>query len=87
MELRLGRIREPHKEYNGPIWAEKKEEHTMKVSYNGFTGDLLALIQVENQHIKHYDLSIYDNEKQATISFTGVKLEDVKFLGVEVTFK
>jgi len=33
-----------------------------------------------------YDLSIYDSEKKATHSFTGVKLENVKFLGVSVIF-
>jgi len=33
-----------------------------------------------------YDLSIYDSEKQVTHSFTGVKLEDVKFLGGAVAF-
>lgn len=33
-----------------------------------------------------YDISIYDSEKQVTHSFTGVKLEDMKFLGGAVSF-
>lgn len=71
----------------------KKEELTMQVSYNGFTGELVKL---EYKHRTYnartgedfasYDLSIYDSEKQVTHSFTGVKLEDVKFLGGAVSF-
>lgn len=62
----------------------------MKVSYNGFTGELVKLEQKRMgfaNEIVVYDLSIYDSEKNATISFDDVKLEDVKFLGVEVLFK
>lgn len=57
----------------------------MQVSYNGFTGELVKL----ERHTVYcyYDLSIYDSEKQVTHSFTGVNLEDVKFLGGEVSFK
>ena len=40
-----------------------------------------------SSHKWFYDLSLYDSEKQATISFTGVKLEDMKFLGGEVSFR
>lgn len=57
----------------------------MQVTYNGFTGELVNL---EKTFCKpqSYDLSIYDSEKQDTISFTGVNLEDVKFSGGAVTF-
>lgn len=68
-----------------------KEVSTMQVSYNGFTGELDKLTRSDfyprNDPCKMlYDLSIYDSEKQATYSFTGVKLEDVKFLGGAVAF-
>lgn len=33
-----------------------------------------------------YDLALYDSETQATISFTGVKMEDLQFHGGAVTF-
>lgn len=36
--------------------------------------------------ITTYDISIYESEKKVTHSFTGVKLENVKFLGGEVEF-
>lgn len=36
---------------------------------------------VNQKNIILYDLSIYESEKQVTHSFTGVKLEDVKFSG------
>ena len=82
----------------------KKEDTTMQVTYNGFTGELvkLELLQTERKmttinvisghtvyqkDIILYDLSIYDSEKQVTHSFTGVKLEDMKFLGGEVSFR
>ena len=57
----------------------------MQVTYNGFTGELVKL---EKTFCKpqFYDLSIYDSEKQVTHSFTGVKFEDMKFLGGVVTF-
>lgn len=77
----------------------------MKVSYNGFTGELVGLqresakiIIERNPFVPFgydyrnvdsdgvYELSIYDAEKKATISFTGVKLEDVKFFGGMVSF-
>lgn len=64
---------------------EKKEATTMQVIYNGFNGELVKL---EKTFCKpqFYDLSIYDSEKQVTHSFTGVKFEDMKFLGGAVTF-
>lgn len=33
-----------------------------------------------------YNLEIWDSGKECKISFTGVSLEDVKFLGAEVFF-
>lgn len=80
------------------IRTEKNEAPTMQVTYNGFTGELVKLekketgrytlspFDTEKHPVFGYDLTIYDNEKQATISFSGVKLEDVKFLGGAVTF-
>lgn len=64
---------------------KEKEATTMRVTYNGFTGELVKLEKTFCRP-QSYDLSIYDSEKQATISFTGVKLEDVKFLSGAVTF-
>lgn len=79
-----------------------KKEATMQVTYNGFTGELVKLertsanvtltvsLNLQEQKCQHnrwdYDLSIYDSEKQVTHSFTGVKLEYVKFLGGSVSF-
>lgn len=83
------------KGYDGTI--VKKEKPTMKVSYNGFTGELVKLerspvvdVTINGQHgdqkySRNYDISILCAEKQATISFTGVKLEDIKFFGGTVT--
>lgn len=76
----------------------KKEKTTMQVTYNGFTGELVKLEKKETGRYtvtpydtaKHpefgYDISIYDREKNVTHSFTGVKLEDVKFSGGAVSF-
>ena len=62
----------------------------MRKSYNGFTGELVKLeakdLRAYGICEKQYDLSIYDNEKGAAISFTGVKLADVKFHGGAVSF-
>lgn len=84
----LGRTREPHNPYDGKIFKGEKEA-TMQVTYNGFTGELVKLERIKcpplnGAHI--YDISIYDDENRCTHSFTGVKLEDVKFLGGAVTF-
>ena len=80
------------------IGTEKKEATTMQVTYNGYTGELVKLEKKETGRYmvtpydtaKHpvfgYDISIYDREKKATISFTGVKLGNVKFGGGAVTF-
>lgn len=71
----------------------------MQVIYNGFTGELVKLERKEAvitsdpfgcrgaARISVYDLSICDIEKHCTHFFTGVKLEDVKFLGGEVSFR
>lgn len=74
----------------------------MRVSYNGFTGDLVklerkvyaketstainAVYTYGAQMCYAYELSIYDSEKKATHSFERVKMEDVKFMGGEVSF-
>lgn len=65
-----------------------KETDDMQVTYNGFTGELVKLERKPQPMFERYlyDLSIYDKENQVTHSFTGVKLEDVKFLGGAVTF-
>lgn len=62
---------------------KEKEATTMQVTYNGFTGKLLKMEYVcEN----YYDITIYDAEKGAKVSFSGVKLEDVKFMVGAVAF-
>lgn len=63
----------------------------MQVTYNGFTGELAKLEKSEEAGFKGsgvfcYNLSIYSKENRATISFSAVRLEDVKFLGGAVTF-
>ena len=70
----------------------------MQVTYNGFTGELVKMekketdkytlspYDTERHPVFAYDLSIYDSEKQVTHSFTGVNLEDVKFMGGAVSF-
>lgn len=64
----------------------------MQVYYNGFTGELVKLEQCKNEffnpHAERtiYDLFVYDREKRVTHHFTGVKLDDVKFLGGAVSF-
>ena len=59
----------------------------MQVSYNGLTGELVKLQQYSCGTGRWtYELDIYDNEKKCAHLFTGVKLEDVKFLGGEVRF-
>lgn len=64
----------------------------MQVSYNGFTGELVKLEKMDTLLLQPYvqrdiyNLYIYDSEKQVTHSFTGVKLEDVKFMGWAVSF-
>ena len=72
------------------IQREEKENATMQVTYNDFTGDLVKLeredLSVFGVKDRIYNLSIYDSEKQVTHSFTGVKLEDVRFSGGTVTF-
>jgi len=59
----------------------------MQVTYNGFTGDLVKLAQYSlTNGVWTYELHIYDSEKNVTHSFSGVKLEDMKFSGGAVTF-
>ena len=86
----LGRTREPHNPYDGKIFKVEKEA-TMQVTYNGFTGELVKLEREDLRAFgvkdRIYNLSIYDSEHRVTHSFAGVKLEDVKFLSGEVSFK
>ena len=63
----------------------ESEECKMKVSYKGFTGELLKL-EWEKSYTGKYTLELWDEEKAAKISFSCVSLNDVKFLGGEVTF-
>lgn len=68
---------------------KEKEATTMQVTYNGFTGELVKLERIKCPPLNGayiYDISIYDDENRGTHSFTGVKLEDVKFSGGAVTF-
>ena len=65
--------------------VSESEDCKMKVSYKGFTGDLLKL-ELEKSYTGKYTLELLDEEKSAKISFSGVSLNDVKFLGGEVTF-
>lgn len=44
--LELG-TQAPHQNCDGPIWAKKKEEPIMQVTYNGFTGELVKLEDVK----------------------------------------
>lgn len=83
--------------------VSESEERKMKVSYKGFTGDLIKLEAEKASDgnfifcdgplpVKHagytckYTLELWDEEKEAKISFSGVSLNDVKFMGGEVTF-
>ena len=65
--------------------VSESEERKMKVSHKGFTGDLLKL-ELEKSYTGKYTMELWDEEKSAKISFSGVSLNDVKFLGGEVTF-
>lgn len=73
--------------------GEEKEGTVMQISYNGFTGELVKLENMGHEFarsgtsINFYGLSIFDSGKQVTHSFAGVKLEDIKFLNGEVSFK
>lgn len=77
-----------------------EEVPAMKVTYKGFTGELVKLEKkgegitfinctpvTPQMFDSKYDIAIYDREKDVTHSFTGVKLEDVKFQGGAVSFK
>lgn len=64
--------------------------NTLKVEYNGFTGELVKLEATYLSGDAHlnseYDLVLFDREKKCEYSFKGVKLEDIKFLGGAVSF-
>lgn len=73
----------------------------MKVSYKSVTGELLRLEKSKEmmgfalainanplsaKPTYNYDLDIFDIEKECKISFTGVKLKDIKFLNSTASF-
>lgn len=73
--------------------GKNKEENTMMVSYKGVTGKLIRLECVDmsgcfctTANSYKWELDIWDNEKGCKVSFSGVFLKDVKFLGGEVTY-
>ncbi len=72
-----------------PYDTDRKGRKTMKVTYNGFTGEL---VKYEKKDLRAFgmkysvDISIYDSDKKVTHSFTGIKPEDMKFSGGAVTF-
>lgn len=78
-----------------PEMEHKEEATTMQVTYKGFTGELVKLKRTReyenhgygNVYSPLYSISIYDRENKVTYSFNDVKKEDLKFQGVEVTFK
>lgn len=78
--------------YFGCCYNKKEEKPAMKVTYNGFTGELVKLEKYENDKAARrgggplYDLAIYDSEAKATHCFEDVKLENVKFMGGVMTF-
>ena len=70
-----------------------KEFTTMQVSYKGFTGELKKLEQTfaPNPYVPEYAtydlvIAILKEGVYARVSFTGVYLKDVKFLGGTVAF-
>lgn len=81
---------------------DEKENKTMKVSYKGFTGELVKLERKIRSGIYDsasscasssapviyycYDISIYDAEKKVTHSFEKVNKEDITFLNGKVSF-
>ncbi len=79
--------------FNGGVTMKNKEENTMKVSYKGVTGELIRLERVDmsgcictTAQPYKWEMDIWDNEKGCKVSFSGVSLKDVKFLGGEVTY-
>lgn len=73
------------KEYPDYFKLEKEEKSTMKVTYNGFTGELVRLERTQYGDSR-YSLSLYDGDKNVTYSFSCVRLEDVKFSGGVMIF-
>lgn len=79
-----------------------KKEATMQVTYNGFTGELVKLERKATSIFSYkpdggretksffmepdFNLIIYDEDKREVLTFTSVRLEDVKFSGGEVSF-
>ena len=67
---------------------KKEEKPTMKATYNGFTGELVKLEKLERMHYGdcRYSISLCDDDKNVTYSFSCVRLEDVKFSGGVMIF-
>lgn len=61
----------------------------MKVTYNGFTGELVKLeatyLSKSEDIDSTYNLVIFDRGKRVECSFRDVKLADVKFIGGTAT--
>lgn len=79
------------RKYMEPMEKKKEAVKVLKVSYNGFTGELVKL-EKKSVYSHHnmvqtlYALDIFDAEKKVTHSFAGVKLEDIRFFGGAVVF-
>lgn len=71
------------------ITLQNREEPTMKVSYNGFTGELVKIERRAGLEavIPGYNLEIWDDEKKVAYSFQSINLSDVKFIGGAVSFE
>lgn len=50
----------------GKMYAEEKEKLTMKVSYNGFAGELVKL---ERTQTERYTLTPYDNDRHPIFAY------------------
>lgn len=80
----------------------ERKVSTMKVTYNGVTGELIKLERKATQIFSYkpdgemktqtffvepdFDLIIYNEEKRELRAFSNVKLSDVRFSGGEVSF-
>ena len=64
---------------------KKEEKPTMKATYNGFTGELVKLERTHYGDCR-YSISLCDDDKNVTYSFSCVRLEDVKFSGGVMIF-
>lgn len=65
--------------------VKPKKEEPAKVSYKGFTGELIELKQTHYGDFR-YALTICDSEKKVKHSFDDVKFSDIRFLCGVVSF-